>query len=75
MKDNQAPPFLGQSPKDYDPVFIDRAFRNLERYLKLMGSTGPIRVDAINIANIPTSSVGLRSGDLWSNAGVITIVP
>lgn len=74
-KDNQAPPFLGLSPKEYDPAFQDRAFRNIERFLKLVGSTGPIRVNAINITDIPTSATGLRSGDLWSSAGVIHIVP
>lgn len=29
----------------------------------------------VNIPAIPTSSAGLVSGDLWSNAGVLTIVP
>lgn len=29
----------------------------------------------VNIANIPTSSSGLVSGDLYSNAGILTIVP
>lgn len=29
----------------------------------------------INIGNIPTSAAGLSSGDLWSNAGVINIIP
>ena len=29
----------------------------------------------INIANIPTSSVGLSSGDIYSNVGILTIVP
>ncbi|MDY0292903.1 MAG: hypothetical protein RBR02_11285, partial [Desulfuromonadaceae bacterium] len=28
----------------------------------------------LNIANIPTSSVGLSSGDIWSNSGILTIV-
>jgi|GEM_PF-3557042 len=29
----------------------------------------------INISNIPTSSAGLSSGDVYSNAGILTIVP
>ena len=29
----------------------------------------------INIASIPTSAAGLSSGDLWSNLGIINIVP
>jgi hypothetical protein len=28
----------------------------------------------INIQNIPTSSVGLVTGDIYSNAGILTIV-
>jgi hypothetical protein len=28
----------------------------------------------INIANIPTSAVGLSAGDIWSNLGILTIV-
>lgn len=28
----------------------------------------------LNLASIPTSSAGLSSGDIWSNAGVLTIV-
>ena len=43
------------------------------------GSTAPtiefiIKEGVINIPNIPTSSAGLSSGDVWSNAGVLTIV-
>ena len=29
----------------------------------------------VNIANVPTSAVGLVSGDIYSNLGVLTIVP
>lgn len=29
----------------------------------------------LNISGIPTSPVGLVSGDVWSNAGVLNIVP
>jgi hypothetical protein len=29
----------------------------------------------INISSIPTSAVGLSSGDIYSNAGILTIVP
>jgi len=30
--------------------------------------------ETLNISNIPTSSAGLSTGDVWSNAGVLTIV-
>ena len=32
-------------------------------------------VNNLSIKNIPTSSAGLPSGSVWSNAGVLTIVP
>ena len=43
------------------------------------GSVSPslaviIKPTTINLPNIPTSSAGLVSGDVWSNAGVLTIV-
>jgi len=31
-------------------------------------------IKTLNISDIPTSSTGLSSGDVWSNAGVLTIV-
>ena len=32
-------------------------------------------VNNLSIKNIPTASAGLPSGSVWSNAGVLTIVP
>jgi hypothetical protein len=32
-------------------------------------------VNNLSIKNIPTSSAGLPSGAVWSNSGVLTIVP
>lgn len=37
-------------------------------------STGRAVVNRLNISNIPTSSAGLVAGDVWSNAGILTIV-
>ena len=31
-------------------------------------------IKTLNISDIPTSSAGLSSGDVWSNSGVLTIV-
>lgn len=36
-----------------------------------LGDTGVI----LNFANLPTSSAGLVSGDVWNNSGVLNIVP
>lgn len=75
MKDDIASPMLTQMPKEYDPIAVDRALRTLEIHLNNLASVGPIRVSAININNIPTSSAGLRSGDIWSDAGTLKIIP
>ena len=29
----------------------------------------------VNIANLPTSASGLATGDLWNNAGVLSVAP
>lgn len=34
-----------------------------------------VKVNTINIVSLPTSSVGLSSGDIYSNLGVLMIVP
>ena len=34
-----------------------------------------VKSNTINISSIPTSSAGLVSGDIYSNAGILTIVP
>lgn len=45
-----------------------------------LGTNGTIRITikgngVINFASLPTSASGLSSGDLWSNSGVLTVVP
>lgn len=46
----------------------------INNVLNLAVSTTKATVRRLNISNIPTSSAGLSSGDVWSNAGVLTIV-
>ena len=33
-----------------------------------------LKANTLNIGSIPTSPVGLSTGDIWSNAGILTIV-
>lgn len=33
-----------------------------------------LTANGINLSNIPTSSAGLNTGDVWNNAGVLTII-
>ncbi len=39
-----------------------------------IGGGAPTSTSPLNISNIPTSSVGLSTGDIWSNLGILTIV-
>ena len=43
----------------------------------MTASAAPLILNAgsINVAGIPTSSAGLVTGDVWSNANVLTVVP
>ena len=52
----------------FDEVTGSSAVRTLS--MRKVGSSG-----VINLANIPTSSAGLSSGDVWNNSGVLNIIP
>jgi len=41
----------------------------------IIGSTNTVGSSPLNVKGLPTSSAGLSSGDIWSNAGVLTVVP
>lgn len=40
----------------------------------VIGSTNTVGVSPLNVKNLPTSSAGLSSGDIYSSAGVLMIV-
>ena len=40
----------------------------------IIGSTDTVGVSPLNVKNLPTSSSGLASGDVWNNGGVLNIV-
>lgn len=75
MKDNHGIPFLGVPPKDYDPQLIGQMFRAVELALKQTVAIGPIHVTTINVSKLPTSSTGLRSGDVYNDLGTLKVVP
>jgi hypothetical protein len=67
--------YLGRSSSNDDLVYFNEAATgNL-----IFGSNGTERMriksnGVINMSAIPTSPVGLSSGDLWNNLGILTIV-
>lgn len=56
---------------EFDSIW--RTWLNTLRNQVFVLQTTP-SVETLNISNIPTSSAGLSSGDVWSNSGVLTIV-
>jgi hypothetical protein len=39
----------------------------------IIGSTDTVGVSPLNVKNLPTSSAGLATGDIWNNGGVLNI--
>lgn len=59
-------------------TYNSRAFNLLLRAIYMCFSElkgpGPIYGTTINLANLPTSSAGLKTGDVWNDAGTLKIV-
>jgi len=58
----------------YDPAQFINIVRLLTLTLQELQSAGQINVNTINVANLPTSATGLRTGDVWSDSGTLKIV-
>ncbi len=68
-------PNLPLPPNQYDPQYFNMLIRSLNAYFQQAGSTTPVVFDSITLTNLPTSSVGLRSGSIWNDANTLKIVP
>ena len=42
--------------------------------MTVTGATNKVTIRKLNLSNLPTTAAGLSSGDVWNNAGVLTIV-
>lgn len=74
-------------PKEYEIDYMNRLIKQIEIALRRLNTTRPITVGSdlsqqvvgypvsgLTIVNVPTSSVGLPVGSVWSDAGVLKIV-
>jgi hypothetical protein len=71
-------PNLPSAPDEYEAAYFDRLIRSIENSLRHARSAGLLTAKNINISHLPTSSAGLRSGDLWYDSAasnVVKIVP
>lgn len=70
----QGPSRLPSAPEEYDPEFMNRLIGLMDQYVAQTNSRHRIIGTTMNISMLPTSATGLRSGEIWSNAGVLTVV-
>lgn len=75
MKDNHAAPRFSPAPKQYDPKYFDTLIRQMTDSFQQTLNQGPINVTQVNIAQLPTSATGLRSGDLYRDGDFVMVVP
>ena len=72
------PPVLGNPPSQYDAAYFNDMARKLRIAFEQLNVQGPLQVETLNISNLPTSTVGLKSGDIWVDTGagnVLKVVP
>lgn len=76
---------LALAPPEYSQQHMNTLIRQIEITFDQMRTPGPITCagdnvanskakSGLNIQNIPTSSTGLKSGDVWSDSGTLKIV-
>lgn len=71
---------------EYSQQYMNMLVRQLETIFNQLRNPGPLVCagdtsatskarSGLNILNIPTSTTGLKSGDVWSDSGTLKIVP
>ena len=80
---------IPEPPLEYDPAYMNQLVRALEMALAQLAALGVREHSALlltgeniptliksplSVKNIPTSSAGLNTGDVWSDAGDLKIV-
>lgn len=73
MKDDYTIPNFGNVPKEYDPKYFEKVLRDLSIMLREMRSEGQATFSNVRLTDLPTSSVGLKTGDLWNDSGTIKV--
>ncbi len=67
-------PNLPKPGKEYNQADMNQLVQAIEQAFNRLRSRGLIEVQRVNISQLPTSSAGLRSGDLWNDTGTVKVV-
>lgn len=67
-------PVFQDPPDEYSREYIKNALKQIDLFAQRLNSAGAIQATSINLSQLPTSSAGLKPGDLWNDAGTVKIV-
>jgi hypothetical protein len=64
-------------PTTYDHKYYNEVIRTLNLHFRILQNPGQVTATSLNLTNIPTSSTGLRVGDVWHDTSdnTLKIVP
>jgi len=71
-------PVLPDPPKEYDQQYVEQLLRVLQAQFRAIDNPGRALHTRIKLTDLPTSSAGLVSGEVWVDTGagnVLKIVP
>ena len=69
-----APPILPLPPREYSDQYMMDFVRVLNLYFNRASSPDVFTSGQLVLSDLPTSSVGLRSGTVWNDGGTLKIV-
>ena len=69
---------LPDPPAQYERAYIEKMLNQINQQFRELEQRGRLSASTLNLSHLPTSATGLRSGDVWRDAGsanVLKIVP
>lgn len=80
MSQGQSPtlPPMPIAPKEYDQTYENNRNRQIDSNFYQQAARTALMGTTLNLNRLPTSDTGLRSGDIWVDAGssyVLKMVP
>ena len=71
----QPAPILPLAPAEYDQRYMQKLVSALEGQLRQLQQPRNIAVSAIMTFELPTSVTGLRTGEVYSDGGILKVAP